>query len=95
MEFYSQRYLCSNEKRPEKFGREPRHLNPDLCDAGAVLHQLSYRANRNLVVMWVDYKPYMMSIDMYLLYKQSKIPSELSRENFISSHVKITCYLHT
>ena len=25
----------------------------------------------------------------------SEIPSELSRENFISSHVKITCYLHT
>ena len=23
------------------------------------------------------------------------MPSELSRENFISSHVKITCYLHT
>ena len=45
MEFYSQRYLCSNEKRPEKFGREPRDLNPDLCDAGAVLYQLSYWAN--------------------------------------------------
>ena len=30
-----------------------------------------------------------------LLYKQQwNIPSELSRENFISSHVKITCYLH-
>ena len=25
----------------------------------------------------------------------SEIPNELSRENFISSHVKITCYLHT
>ena len=25
----------------------------------------------------------------------SEIPSERSRENFISSHVKITCYLHT
>ena len=25
----------------------------------------------------------------------SEIPSELCRENFISSHVKITCYLHT
>ena len=25
----------------------------------------------------------------------SEIPSELSRENFIPSHVKITCYLHT
>ena len=32
-----------------------------------------------------------------LLYyiNTSEIPSELSRENFISSHVKITCYLHT
>ena len=30
--------------------------NPALCDAGAVLHQLSYRANREQVVMWVDYK---------------------------------------
>ena len=25
----------------------------------------------------------------------SEIPSELSCENFISSHVKLTCYLHT
>ena len=25
----------------------------------------------------------------------NEIPSELSRENFISSHVKITCYFHT
>ena len=24
----------------------------------------------------------------------SEIPSELSRENFISSHVKVICYLH-
>ena len=24
----------------------------------------------------------------------NEIPSELSRENLISSHVKITCYLH-
>ena len=24
----------------------------------------------------------------------NEVPSELSRENFISSHVKITCYLH-
>ena len=31
--------------------------------------------------------------DYYI--KTSEIPSELSRENFISSHVKITCYLHT
>ena len=31
--------------------------NPDLCDAGAVLHQLSYMANSEEVVMWVDYEP--------------------------------------
>ena len=30
---------------------------PDFCDAGAVLYQLSYRANCVLVIMWVDYKP--------------------------------------
>ena len=27
--------------------------NPDLCDAGALLHQLSYQANWEQVVMWV------------------------------------------
>ena len=32
-----------------------------------------------------------LSYDIYT----SEIPSELSRENFISSHVKLTCYLHT
>ena len=31
--------------------------NPDLCDAGALLHQLSYQANWVQVVMWLDYKP--------------------------------------
>ena len=31
--------------------------NPDLCDAGAVLHQLSYQANWKLFVMRVDYEP--------------------------------------
>ena len=36
-------------------------------------------------------------IDYIFLYyiNTSEIPSELSCENFISSHVKITCYLHT
>ena len=29
--------------------------NPDLCDAGAVLHQLSYQANWEQVDVWVDY----------------------------------------
>ena len=31
-------------------------LNPDLCDAGAVLHQLSYQANWELVVTLVNDK---------------------------------------
>ena len=34
------------------------------------------------------------SISPYYI-NTSEIPSELSRENFISSHVKRTCYLHT
>ena len=38
---------------PEKFWPE-RDSNPDLRDAGAVLHQLSYQANWKLIVMWVD-----------------------------------------
>ena len=34
--------------------------------------------------------------DRYIYYiTTGKIPVELYRENFISSHVKITCYLHT
>ena len=37
--------------------------NPDLCDAGEVLHQLSYQANWGQVVMWVDYKPVDMETD--------------------------------
>ena len=32
-------------------------LNPDLCDAGAALYQLSYQANWEKVVMQVNYKP--------------------------------------
>ena len=31
--------------------------NPDLCDADAVLHLLSYQANLEQVVVWVDSKP--------------------------------------
>ena len=40
-------------------------------------------------------------LQINILYKfvyyinTSEIPSELSRKNFISSHVKLTCYLHT
>ena len=32
---------------------------------------------------------------LFYYLNTTEIPSELSRENFISSHVKITCYLHT
>ena len=32
-------------------------LNPDLCNAGAVLHQLSDQINWELVVLQVDDKP--------------------------------------
>ena len=31
--------------------------NPDLCDADAVLHQLRYQTNWELVLMCVDHKP--------------------------------------
>ena len=37
--------------------------SPYLCDAGAVFNQLSYQANREQVVMWVDYKPVDVEID--------------------------------
>ena len=30
--------------------RPEQDLNPDLCNAGAVLRQLSYQANRELVI---------------------------------------------
>ena len=39
--------------------------NPDLCDADAVLHQMSYQANWEQVVMWVDYNPVDVEIDNY------------------------------
>ena len=39
--------------------------NPDLCDAGAVLYQLSYQAKWEQVVMWVDYKPVDVEMDDY------------------------------
>ena len=44
-------YLAVAKERPE------RDSNPDLCDAGAVLHQLSYKAHLELVIMWVYDKP--------------------------------------
>ena len=45
-------YLISdNNLRPEQ------DSNPDLCNVSAVLYQLSYQANWELVVMWGDNKP--------------------------------------
>ena len=43
-------------ERPGKF-RPERDSNPDLCDAGAVLYQLSCQGNWELVIMWVYDKP--------------------------------------
>ena len=37
--------------------------NPDLCDSGAMFHQLSYQANWELAVKWVDHKPVDVEID--------------------------------
>ena len=37
--------------------------NPDLCDSGAALHQLSCQANQELVVMLVDHNPVDVAID--------------------------------
>ena len=37
-----------------------------------------------------------LSMNMHYYYiNTDEIPAELSRENMISSHVKITCYFHT
>ena len=39
--------------------------------------------------------PVVKKVDKSLYYiNTNEIPSELSRENLISPHVKITCYLH-
>ena len=37
-------------------GRPEGDSNPDLCDAGAMVYQLSYQASWEHVLMWVDYK---------------------------------------
>ena len=46
-------------KRFETFEKQApeRDSNPALCDAGAVLHQLSCQANYELKIMWVVCKP--------------------------------------
>ena len=48
-------YLSSTERRLETFWPEC-NLNPEVCDAGAVLYQFSYQAKRELVMMWVNDK---------------------------------------
>ena len=46
-----------NEFDPRSFLSLKTDSNPDLCDAGVVLYQLSYQANWEQVVTWVDYRP--------------------------------------
>lgn len=48
-------YLSSGEKGPK-----------NLWNAGAVLHQLSYQANLELLVMWIDDKPVGVYIYIHL-----------------------------
>ena len=45
-------YLSGSQGKTWKF-RPARDSNPDLCDAGAVRHLLSYQANQKLVTMKV------------------------------------------
>ena len=44
------------KERTEKF-RHEQDSNPDVCDASAVLYQLSYVANLEPFIMWVYDKP--------------------------------------
>ena len=46
--------LKQQRERPE-FPNLNGDSNSDLCNGGAVLHHLSYQANWEQVVMWVDY----------------------------------------
>ena len=43
----------------------------------------------------LDYFSGKAIILLIFIISTNEIPGELSRENLISSHVKITCYLHT
>ena len=46
--------------------------NPDLSDAGAVLHQLSYQTKSKLVIMWIEDWPVddeCVSIHMMLMHE--------------------------
>ena len=44
--------FLASERRPKSF-RPERNPDHSLCDAGAIVYQLSYQANWELVVMWV------------------------------------------
>ena len=59
------RYLSSSEKGLKNSSLNG-DSNPGLGDASAVLHQLSYQANWEQVVMWVDYKPVDVEIDDHI-----------------------------
>ena len=42
--------LLSNSKNGDS--------NPDLCDAGAMFHQLRLSGQLGQIIMWFDYKPH-------------------------------------
>ena len=55
--------------KPEIF-RPGQDLNPDLCDTGAVLDQLSYLANwRESFITWVHDTSNKMEIDVQCMHK--------------------------
>ena len=65
------RYLSNSEKGPKNSGLNG-DSDSDVSDAGAVLHQLSYRAKSKLVVMWVEDWPVddgCVSIHMMLMHE--------------------------
>ena len=64
------------KERPEFF-RPEQKLNPDLCDAGAVLYQLSYQANWELVIMWV----YLVFMLLRQLLKYPNITLKIIKKN--------------
>ena len=49
-------YATVAKERTEKF-RHEQDSTPDLCDASAVLYQLSYLGNLKPFIMWVYVKP--------------------------------------
>ena len=67
--------------RPEKF-RPEQDSNPDLSDAAAWLHQLSFQANWEPVVLWVDYKPVDDEYRSIILYMMLIHESHVSDRSF-------------